>query len=68
MSADFKREILMFTNQEIIDRLNLIGQLCAVLSANMAPLIQNNILQAKLLDTLFEIQFDLTKLSDDLSI
>lgn len=42
----------MLTNQEIIDRLNLIGQLCAVLSANMTPLIQNKTLQSQLLDTL----------------
>lgn len=58
----------MLKNQEIIDRLNLIGQQCAVLSADMAPLILNKNLQAKLLDTLFEIQSGLTKLSDDLSI
>lgn len=58
----------MLTNQEIIDRLNLIGQLCAVLSANMTPLIQNKTLQSQLLDTLLKIQSDLTQLSDDLSI
>ena len=68
MSTDFKKEIFMLTNQEIIDRLNLIGQLCAVLSANMTPLIQNKVLQSQLLDTLLAIQSDLTKLSDDLSI
>lgn len=68
MSTDFKKDIFMLKNQEIIDRLNLIGQQCAVLSADMAPLILNKNLQAKLLDTLFEIQSGLTKLSDDLSI
>lgn len=56
----------MTSTQDLINELNSLNQLCADLSANMAPLFRNQALQSKLLELLFEIQSVLTKLSDEL--